>query len=80
MALFRVKWYHTEMFEADIEIPDEELEQPDDYPSVERDDLVREKLEEIIVGMDQKELSLAFDGCTEREIEEVKELESKEEQ
>lgn len=74
MALFRVKWYHTEEFEMDIDIPDEDLELgPDDDPE-EAEGIRDEKILDVIVGMDQKELTLAFQGCTEREITEVVEL------
>jgi hypothetical protein len=80
MALFRVKWYHTEEFEADIEIPDEDLELGPDDIEEDAEGILKEKLTDVILEMDQKALTMAFGGCTEREITEVTELESKEEE
>lgn len=77
MTAFRVKWYHTEEFECDIELDDANMAEVREY--VEKDGfnaMLHEKLMEVIVGMDQKQLSLAFQGCTDREITEKTELES----
>lgn len=76
MTVFRVKWYHTEEFECDIELDEEDMEQVAEFDEKDGDDMMlEEKLMDVIVNMDQKQLSLAFQGCTDREITEKEELE-----
>jgi hypothetical protein len=77
MTAFRVKWYHTEEFEADIELDDAEVAEAREFDTEDGiDTMLEEKLMDAIVNMDQKQLSLAFQGCTDREITEKTELES----
>lgn len=99
--LYRVKWYHTEEFEADIGLDDDDMQEiayraasaiaeslriaeaigrPRTVEPGEEEELIQEliqeKLMEAIVDMDQKALTAAFEGCIEREITKVKELEA----
>lgn len=77
MTAFRVKWYHTEEFEADIVLDDDEVAEAREFDEKDGvDAMLEEKLMDVIVNMDQKQLSLAFQGCTDREITEKQELES----
>jgi hypothetical protein len=57
----KVSWWHTEHFEAEIEM--------DDDFDIDADD-ADDQLEEKICELDQDELSEAFEGCTDREITE----------
>lgn len=77
MTAFRVKWYHTEEFECDIELDDDEVAEAREFDEKDGvDAMLEEKLMDIIVDMTQEQLSLAFQGCTDREITEKEELES----
>jgi hypothetical protein len=76
MTAFRVKWYHTEEFECDIELDDRQMEGYAEADEDERDSTLDEMLMDVIVNLDQEQLSLAFQGCTDREITEKQELES----
>lgn len=75
MTAFRVKWYHTEEFEADIELAEEDVAEIAEADEDERESILEEKLMDVIVNMEQQELTLAFQGCTDREITEKQELE-----
>lgn len=75
MTAFRVKWYHTEEFECDIELAEEDVAEIAEADEDERESILEEKLMDVIVNMEQKELTLAFQGCTDREITEKQELE-----
>ena len=82
MTAFRVKWYHTEEFECDIELDDAQMEEvnaakrgdPGTYDDAET--VLTGMLMSVIEDMEQPQLSLAFQGCTDREITEKAELES----
>jgi len=54
-----VSWYHTEHFRADLEVPGDFDINADDAD---------DKLEQIIIGLEQDALGQAFDGCTDRQI------------
>ncbi|HEX9085921.1 MAG TPA: hypothetical protein VF867_00155 [Arthrobacter sp.] len=71
---FRVKWYHTEEFEADIMLDEREMEGYEEAEEEERESILEELLMNVIIDMDQKQLTAAFQGCTEREITETEEL------
>ena len=77
MTAFRVKWYHTEEFEADIVLDDDDMAEAREFDAKDGAEMMlTEKLMDVIVNMDQKQLSLAFQGCTDREITEKQELEA----
>lgn len=71
---FRVKWYHTEEFEMDIMLDEQQIEMYEDADEEEREGILEEMLLEVIIDMDQDALTAAFQGCTEREITETEEL------
>lgn len=76
MTAFRVKWYHTEEFECDIELDDDDMTALAEADEDERESILDEKLMDVILGMEQPQLTLAFQGCTDREITEKTELEA----
>lgn len=59
MPEVRVKWFHTEEFEAVLEV--------DDDFDIDADD-AEEQLLDLIANMDNEDLTEAFEGCTNREI------------
>jgi hypothetical protein len=73
---FRVKWFHTEEFEMDIMLDEQQVEAYEDAEEEERDGILEEMLMDVIIDMDQEALTAAFEGCTEREITESEELEA----
>jgi hypothetical protein len=73
---FRVKWFHTEEFEADITLDEQQVEAYEEAEDEEREDILTEMLMDVIIDMDHDALTGAFQGCTEREITETEELEA----
>lgn len=73
---FRVRWYHREEFEADITLDEDEIQALADADEDERESILGETLMNVILNMDQEQLTLAFDACTDREITETEELET----
>lgn len=71
---FRVKWYHTEEFEMDIMLDEREVVGYEEAEEAERESILDELLMNVIIDLDQKALTAAFQGCTEREITEKEEL------
>jgi hypothetical protein len=78
MSIYRVKWYHVEEFECDIELDKEQARQVAEADEDWREGVLDEKLTEVIVDMDHEALTLAFQGCSDREITERRELEAHE--
>jgi hypothetical protein len=74
MSIYRVKWYHVEEFECDIELAEAQMEGYDEADKEERESVLEEMLMDVILNMNQQQLSLAFQGCTDREITERREL------
>lgn len=73
---FRVKWFHTEEFEADIMLDEQQIESYEAADEDERESVLEEMLLDVILGMEQPALTAAFQGCTERAITSSEELEA----
>jgi hypothetical protein len=73
---FRVKWYHREEFQCDIELDARQMEGYAEADEDERESILEEMLMDVILNMTQPQLTLAFQGCTDREITETEELET----